>query len=200
MATVVENRVAGMSEQEGANRIRKNWGWFLAFGLVQIGAGVLAISFTFSATLASVVVLGTLFLVAAGAQLVVAVSALGRRGSLLFLLLSVLYGIAGLLTLRHPLLAAEGLTLMLAAAFLVGGAFRIVAALVERFPGWGWVLTNGIVTFLMGLLIWEQWPESGLWVLGMFVGIDLVINGMTWAMLAVDVRYSTPPGNGRVVQ
>ena len=77
---------------------------------------------------------------------------------------------------------------MLAAAFMVGGVFRIVAALVDRFLGWQWTLCNGIVTLLLGLLIWQQWPESGLWVLGLFAGIDLVFNGVTWTVLALAAR------------
>ena len=92
------------------------------------------------------------------------------------------------MTLRQPVLAAEGLTLVLAAAYLAGGMFRIVFALVERFPSWGWVLLNGIITLLLGIAIWGQWPASGLWVLGLFVGIDLIVNGATWLALAVGVR------------
>jgi uncharacterized membrane protein HdeD (DUF308 family) len=63
-----------------------------------------------------------------------------------------------------------------------------VATLAERFRGWGWVLCNGVVTVLLGALIWQQWPESGLRVLGVFVGIDLIANGLTWTALAVDVH------------
>jgi uncharacterized membrane protein HdeD (DUF308 family) len=135
-----------------------------------------------------VVALGILLLIGAGAQLAAAVWARDWRGFFLFLLIGLLYAVTGFLMFRQPLVAAEGLTLMLAAAFMVGGVFRIVAALIERFPEWGWVLCNGIVTLLLGALIWQQWPESGLWVLGLFVGIDLIANGLTWATAAVGVR------------
>jgi uncharacterized membrane protein HdeD (DUF308 family) len=187
MASVTDNRISGILAEE-ASSIRKNWGWLLAFSIIQIVVGVLAVSFAFSATMASVVTLGILFLVASGAQMAAAIWTREWSGSLLFILLGVLYAVAGVLTLQHPMLAAEGLTLMLAAAFLVGGVFRIVVALVEQFPGWGWVLCNGIITLLLGVLIWQQWPDSGLWVLGMFVGIDFIVNGVTWAVLAITVR------------
>ena len=187
MTTVAQDRIAVMMREE-TTRIRKQWGWFLAFGIVQIIVGVLAVGFAFSATLASVVMLGVLLLVAAGAQMAAAILARNWGGFALFLLLGVLYAVVGLLTLEHPLLAAEGLTLMLAACFLVGGTFRIIIALVERFPSWGWVLFNGVITVLLGIAIWEQWPASGLWVLGMFVGIDLIVNGATWSALAAGVR------------
>jgi uncharacterized membrane protein HdeD (DUF308 family) len=179
--------MADMLMQE-ASSVRKNWGWFLALGIVQIVVGTLAVSFAFTATLASVVTLGVLLLSAAGAQIVAAVLARDWGGFFLFLLLGILYTVVGFLTLQHPLLAADGLTLLLAAAYLVGGMFRIIVALVERFPSWGWVLLSGIVTLLLGIAIWAQWPYSGLWVLGLFVGIDLIVNGATWAALAVGVR------------
>ena len=187
MTTVAQDRIAVMMREE-TTRIRKQWGWFLAFGIVQIIVGVLAVGFAFSATIASVVMLGVLLLIAAGAQLAAAILARNWGGFALFLLLGVLYAVGGLLTLERPLLAAEGLTLMLAACFLVGGTSRVIIALVERFPSWGWVLFNGVITVLLGIAIWEQWPASGLWVLGMFVGVDLIVNGATWSALAAGVR------------
>jgi uncharacterized membrane protein HdeD (DUF308 family) len=66
--------------------------------------------------------------------------------------------------------------------------FRIIVALLERFPSWGWVLANGVITALLGVAIWQQWPASGLWVLGTLVGIDLIVNGVTWSALAAGVR------------
>jgi uncharacterized membrane protein HdeD (DUF308 family) len=187
MTVHVQNRAAVLLAV-GAGTVRKNWGWFLALGIIQIVAGTLAVAFAFSATLASVLMLGVLLLIAAGAQMAAAVLTREWGGFFLFLLLGILYAVAGALTLQQPLLAAEGLTLMLAAVLLVGGVFRIVVALVERFPSWGWVLLNGAITVVLALAIWQQWPESGLWVIGLFVGIELIANGMTWAMLAIGVR------------
>jgi uncharacterized membrane protein HdeD (DUF308 family) len=173
---------------EGANRIRKSWGWFLALGILQMVLGIVAVDFAFTATLASVVTLGIVLLIAGGAQTAAAIWARDWRGFFLFLLLGLLYAAAGFLTIQSPLLAAESLTLMLAALFLVGGTFRIVVALSERFPYWGWVLANGAITVLLGIAIWRQWPASSLWVIGMFVGIDLIVNGATWTFIAVGVR------------
>jgi uncharacterized membrane protein HdeD (DUF308 family) len=187
MTTITNEPIAGMLTEE-ASSVRKKWGWFVALGIVQVVAGMVAVAFAFSATMASVMTLGILLLIAAGAQTAAAIGARDWSGFFLFLLLGVLYAVTGFLTLQHPLLAAESLTLMLAAAFLVGGVFRMVVALVERFPAWGWVLVNGVITVLLGLAIWQQWPGSGLWVLGMFVGIDLIVNGVTWVVLAAGAR------------
>ncbi len=187
MTTIVEERIVGVLTEE-ATWVKKHWGWFLALGIVQMIVGALAVSFAFSATLVSVVTLGVLLLVAAGAQTAAAILARDWGGFFLSLLVGVLYAVVGLLTLRHPLLAAEGLTLMLAAAFLAGGTLRIILALLDQFPSWGWVLFHGFISVLLGIAIWGQWPTSGLWVLGMFVGIDLIVNGVTWSALAVGVR------------
>jgi uncharacterized membrane protein HdeD (DUF308 family) len=196
MSTVASDRIEGMLTEE-AHSLRKNWGWFLALGIVQIVAGMLAVSFAFSATVASVVTLGVLLLVAAGAQVGAAVWARDWSGFFLFLLVGVLYAVAGFFTLQQPVLAAESLTLMLAAAFVVGGVFRIIVALVERFPSWGWVLASGAIAALLGIAIWQQWPASGLWVLGLFVGVELVVNGVTWLMLVVGVRSGLARLTGR---
>jgi uncharacterized membrane protein HdeD (DUF308 family) len=179
------------------NGVRKNWGWFLALGIVQIVTGMFAVGYAFTATFASVVALGILLLIAAGAQTAAAIWARDWSGFFLFLLIGVLYAVAGCVTLMHPLLAAESLTLMLAAAFLVGGTYRIVAASVERFPSWGWVVFNGVITLVLGIAILRQWPGAGLWVLGMFVGIDLIVNGVTWSVLSVSVRNGVARLTGR---
>jgi uncharacterized membrane protein HdeD (DUF308 family) len=159
------NQIAGKLTEE-TQSIRKNWGWFLALGIVQIIAGTWSVGFAFSATLASVMTLGVLLIIAAGSQMAAALLARDWDGFLLFLLLAFLYAVAGLLTLQHPLLAAEGLPLTLAALFLVVGLFRIAVALVDHVLYWGWLLLNGVVTVLLGLAIWQQWPESGLWAVG----------------------------------
>jgi uncharacterized membrane protein HdeD (DUF308 family) len=84
---------------------------------------------------------------------------------------------------------------MIAAGLLVGGLFRIILALSERFQGRWWVLVNGIVTLVLGILIWREWPESALWVIGLFVGIDMLFAGWSWVMLAMAV-HSMPGQSG----
>jgi uncharacterized membrane protein HdeD (DUF308 family) len=172
-------------DEEGA---RKNWGWFLALGIVQVIAGTLAVGFAFSATLTSVVTLGVLLLIASAAQMAAALLAREWDGFFLFMLLAMLYAVAGFLTLEQPLLAMDGLTLMLAALFLVVGLFRIAVALVGQVPSWRWPFFNGVVTVLLGLAIWLHWPSSGLWVVGTLVGIEVILNGVTWSALAVSWR------------
>jgi uncharacterized membrane protein HdeD (DUF308 family) len=103
-------------------------------------------------------------------------------------LFGILYMVLGLFLVRRPEKGAEFFTLMIAAGFVVGGLFRIVTALSHRYHGWVWVLLNGIVTLVLGILIWQEWPESAMWVIGLFVGIDMVFAGMSWVMTALTVR------------
>lgn len=54
--------------------------------------------------------------------------------------------------------------------------------------GWGWALRNGPITLLLGIFVWAHWPSTGLWVIGMFIGIDLIFSGWAQVMLASGVR------------
>jgi uncharacterized membrane protein HdeD (DUF308 family) len=168
--------------------IRRNWIWFLAVGIVQILAGTLAVGFALRETLASTVTLGVLLLIAGGAQLVTALLARDWDAFYLFLLLALLYAVAGCVTLVHPILAGEGLGLMLAPLFLLVGLFRITVALIDNFRFWRWILFNGVVAVLVGLALWRHWPESGYWVIGVLVGIEFIVNGVSWSAMAAGMR------------
>ena len=110
------------------------------------------------------------------------------RGFFLHLLAGVVYFIAGVFMIENPIAAAVGLTLLVAACLLVGGILRIVLSVAERFDGWRWILLNGLISLLLGVSIWRQWPLSGQWVIGLFVGIEILFSGLSWLMLGLAVR------------
>jgi uncharacterized membrane protein HdeD (DUF308 family) len=192
VVTLAQNRL-GKLWQDPVTRRRKYWSVVLALGVAQIVVGALAVSFAFSATLASVMLLGVLLLVCGGIQVAGAIWARDLAGFTLFLLLGIMYVVAGTLILANPLAAEKGLTLLLGVAFLVGGVYRVAVVLFERFPAWGWVLFNGVITTMMGYIICQLWPASGLWVIGLFVGIDLILNGATWSVMAIGIRNKNTP-------
>ena len=90
--------------------------------------------------------------------------------------------------MTSPVDSALVLTLLLAVYFMVIGIFRIVASLTMRFPNWGWVLFSGIVSFILGVLTKQQWPLSGLWIIGLFIGIDMIFSGWSYVMLSLAAR------------
>lgn len=168
--------------------VRKNWGWFLVLGLALIVLGAYVINSAVTATLFSTVIFGALVIGAGVVQIVQAFLARLWSGFFLSLLLGVLYGVTGFLCMVHPAEAAINLTLLIAAFCLVSGLFRIIAALMMHFEHRGWVLFNGIVTFVLGIMIYTQWPLSGLWLIGLFVGIDMILSGWSWLLLSLVAR------------
>jgi uncharacterized membrane protein HdeD (DUF308 family) len=91
----------------------------------------------------------------------------------------------------HPALAAVTLTLIIAMMLVVAGLFRVFIAFTTPLQHRGWLILNGAISIVLGLMIWESWPVSGLWVIGLFVGIDVVFDGWTEIMLALRTRSQT---------
>jgi uncharacterized membrane protein HdeD (DUF308 family) len=185
---------ASAPEDERAGLRRVSW-LLLTLGLASIVIGVLAMLAPHIATDKAVVFLGALLVAAGISEAIHAVLVRKLRGFAMHLLAAALYLLVGLFVLEDPDRTAGVLTLLLAASFFVGGVFRILFALIEHFPAWPWVLFNGVVDLLLGVLIWRGWPESSLWVIGLFVGIELFMHGWSWVALALSVRTATaaPP-------
>lgn len=178
----MENRLANIHE------IREKWGWFLALGILLILLGGGIISTSYYATLFSVILLGV-FLIGAGiVQIVQAFLARKWSGLFLSLFLGILYLVTGFLCFSRPETSAITITFWIAAFCLIAGLFRMLTALIVRFDQWGWVFFNGLVTFLLGWMIYADWPLSGLWVIGLFVGVDMILAGWSWIILALSAR------------
>jgi uncharacterized membrane protein HdeD (DUF308 family) len=173
--------------------LRPRWWLFFALGLVSVIVGLLAISFAFIATMTKVIVFGILLLIAGFTEVIHAFMVRNLKDFALHVLAAALYLIVGLFMLEDPVRAAVVLTLLLAAAFFVGGLLRILFSLGVQSPAWPWVLLHGVADVVLGVLIWSGWPESSLWVLGLFVGIDLLFHGWSWVMFALRIRTSNVP-------
>lgn len=171
--------------QEG---LRKNWIWFLILGIILIILGVIAIGHSVYTTVASIVFLGVLLIISGALQTIYSFWAHRWSGFFLSLLTGVLYLVVGSLFVSKPLSGALVFTLLLGAFYLVGGIFRIIGSIMTRFDHWGWSLFSGIITLLLGVLILAGWPETGLWVIGLFIGIDLIIFGWVWVALSLAAK------------
>jgi len=173
--------------------IRSHWWAFLAMGLALVILGSVCIAAPWMASVTSVVVFGFMLLAAGITQVVSSFWAGKWSGMLLHLLIGILYMVVGFMIIDAPVENTLLLTKLIAIFLIVTGIFDIVAALAHRFHSWGWVLLNGCVTLLLGLLINKQWPSSALWVIGLFVGIELIFNGWGWIMLSLGLKASKQP-------
>jgi uncharacterized membrane protein HdeD (DUF308 family) len=161
--------------------LRAKWGWIVALGVVYLLAGLIALGSVVTATVASVLVVGVMMIIAGVAEVFSAFQIKSWGKFLLWVLLGVLYIIAGFVTFENPLLAAAVLTLVLGAALVASGIMRIFLAFsMKRETPWVLVMLSGVITLLLGLLILAHWPVSSLYILGLFLGIDLIMAGVGW--------------------
>jgi len=168
-----------------------NWGWFLAFGLGLVLLGILAIVRSVAATVVSMLFFGWLLLIAAGIEIAQAVMVGKWAGLFQHWLSAALFGVLGALIIWRPIVTAEILTLLMGAFFLVAGLFQLVTPFVVSLPEWGWHALNGLITLVLGILILAQWPISGLWVIGLFLGIELIFYGGAWVAVALKLRSAS---------
>jgi uncharacterized membrane protein HdeD (DUF308 family) len=147
-----------------------------------------AISFPLFYSLGIAIVIGTVLLVSGVATIIGSFWTGKWSAFLLQLLVGILYVVLGLAITDAPELTVMALTSLVAAFCIVTGVFRVTAALVLKFPQWGWALLNGVVTTLLGVIIFRHFPETGLWLIGTLVGIELIFNGATWIMLSLNIR------------
>src|ERR1700758_2215096 len=169
--------------------LRAKSGLIVGRGIVLLLAGLVALGSVVLATVASVLVVGVMMIIAGVAEVFSAFQIKSWGKFLLWVLLGVLYIIAGFVTFENPLLAAALLTLILGASLVACGIMRIILAFsMKRETPWIWVLLSGVITLLLGLLILAHWPVSSLYILGVFLGIDLIMAGVAWIGLGFGLR------------
>jgi uncharacterized membrane protein HdeD (DUF308 family) len=177
--------------QSELDSLRGRWLWAVALGAVLVVCGLLAIGYPTGSTEATVTLCGVLLLVGGGLQAGSAVWARGWGGFFVHLLGGLLAIFVGVIFIERPLISAVEWTLLMAIFFVAGGLIRAVSALTIRYAGWGWSVLNGVVTLVLGVLIWRGWPGTGLWVIGTLVGIELIFSGWSWVMLGLALRVVT---------
>ncbi|MEP7153889.1 MAG: HdeD family acid-resistance protein [Nitrospira sp.] len=174
--------------RDDGDAVRQNWRWVLASGIAFVCLGSLAFGYSVLVTLASVFVLGWLLFFGGIFQAVHAFKVSQWSGFVLELLLAILYVAVGLVMITDPGAGALSLTLVIAGFFLIGGVVRILAGMILHPPSRAWLLLSGGVTICLGILIWAEWPVSGLWVIGVFVAIDMIFSGTWLIRLALKAR------------
>jgi len=173
---------------EEFKHLRRHWIWMLLLGILLVISGTVCIVFPMMASFAATIVLGICLMVAGVATVVGAFWAGKWSGFTVSLLIGILYLVAGYVISDKPFQSAVALTLFLAVFFIVAGIVRTISALTIRHPLWGWSLLNGLVTLLLGIIIYRNFPESGLWLIGLLVGIEMLLHGWFDIMLSFAIR------------
>lgn len=163
---------------------------FMLMGVLMVAIGIAAISWACvtTLTLTAVWIFGFMLIGGGIMEMATAFSAGRSRSRVAHLLIGVLYLLVGLMFMNEPKDSAVRLTLIFAIFLMVGGVFRIVFAVAEKHEGWGSMLINGVVTLVLGIMIYRQWPVSGLWVIGLFLGIEMLMNGWVLIMLSMGMK------------
>jgi uncharacterized membrane protein HdeD (DUF308 family) len=191
MSSEKDNVVETACERRAGHELqhlRASWCWIMLLGILLVVCGTAAVMFPVLSSVAAISVLAVVLLVA-GVATIISAFWIGKwSGILLHLLVGIVYLAAGFVITERPLASILMATIFIAVLFMTVGVFRVLAALLIRFPQWGWALLNGAVTFLVGLVIYRHLPFNAPWVIGLLVGLEMIFNGWTWIMISADLR------------
>jgi|SRR5262249_17185750 len=178
-----------MAQTTGADVVRQASTLSILWGVLLIICGILAIGSPFVAAVAVNVVIAWLIVLAGVLHLIVAFQAHSAGSVIWKLLVGLAYVSFGVYLIMHPAIGVASLTLLLASLFLIEGVLDVVLFFQMRSVGGsGWILVDGIVTFVLGLMIYMQWPASSAWALGTLVGVSMIISGLSRVMISLAVR------------
>jgi len=178
-----------MAQSTGADMVRQASTLSILWGVLLIICGMLAIGSPFLAAIAVNVLIAWLIVIAGVLHLIVAFHA-HRAGSVIWkLLVGLAYIALGVYLILQPAIGVASLTLLLACLFLVEGVLNIVLYFQMRsLGGSGWMLVDGIITLVLGGMIYMQWPASSGWAIGTLVGVSMIISGVSRVMISLTVR------------
>ena len=176
-----------------AHAVKKDSTTLMILGIVTIVLGILAMMAPLMAGIAIALSVGFLLIVAGIMRTIFAFKCKSWGKGILVFLLGLLTLVVGFYMVTRPGSALATLTLFLAAYFVVDGFFEIIEAFdLKPIKGWGWMLFGGIVSIMLGIMIWRQWPISGAWAIGILFGIKMVFAG--FAMTGIGAAGRTVAG------
>ncbi|MFW5834020.1 MAG: HdeD family acid-resistance protein [Pseudomonadota bacterium] len=185
-----------LTPNENRSRLADRWRGFVLVGALLLLLGIVGLFMVGTLTLVTVLWFGVLFLIGGATQLWHAVHAQGWRSMAIEAAAGLLYLIAGGLIVVNPALGTTTLTLALGAVILAVGLARVIIALQHRKePAWLWLLLGGIVGIILGSLILAALPQGGFWILGLFVAIELIVEGWGMILLGLGLRRAKQQGS-----
>jgi len=161
-------------------------------GTIFIILGVLSIIYPFYSSLGIEAFLGTLFLFGGIFQLFGAFEDKERNGYIWNFIVGVLYILAGVYLLSHPLIGLLFLSMLLIALFYAQGILTIIFGFQQRKEAryWVWSLISGLLSIGIATILLVNYPISALWVFGVLVGINLLMFGISLIILNPFIRES----------
>ncbi len=164
--------------------IRENAKLAVISGVILIVAGTFAVLSPLVAGLSITILVGVLLVFGGVGQCFLALKAGASGRALLTFLVGALMVVAGSFMMTQPVAGLASITLLLVAYLVAAGLGELIMALQLRpADGWGWMLFNGIITLLLGMMLWRQFPLSGAWAIGILFGIKMIFSG--WALVFI---------------
>ncbi|PJD92557.1 MAG: hypothetical protein CK424_05520 [Legionella sp.] len=185
--------MARVAKSTGKKRLpsdmNRDWSWLMGLGVLFVIFGCLGLSAVVGVTLISIVFIGMMFLTGGIAQSIDVFKSKQWKVAIWHGLIALFYFIGGCLIIWDPLLASTLITALIAWTLIMIGVVRLVMALsLHGTPGWIFTLISSLAAILLGGLILMQWPLSSLWVIGLFISIELLLNGLHYVILSIAIR------------
>ena len=181
-----------------ANAVKKDSTMLMILGVAMVILGVVAMMAPMITGIAVALMVGILLIAGGIARTIFAFKCKSWGKGVLVFVLGLLTLLVGLYMVARPGVALATLTLVLAVYFVVDGIFEIIEAFhLKPIKGWVWMLFGGIVSILLGFMIWREWPFSGAWAVGILVGIKLIFAG--WAMVGIGAAGRSVAGGAEEV-
>ena len=172
------------------NKVRANWGWLMFMGIILTILGFVGLYMTGMLTLASMFYIGIMLLVAGILMLIDAFRAEGWKAKIWAILLALIYAFSGCVMIVNPAASAIWFTLFIAVFLLASGVARIIIGFTVRkeVGSWAWTVFGGVISIILAVLIYNAWPISGLWVVGMYVAIEMILQGASMISIAIAAK------------
>jgi uncharacterized membrane protein HdeD (DUF308 family) len=169
--------------------LQGHWGWFFGLGILLLFLGFIGLGMEIVLTIVSMYFFSALLLISGLSYFADAFKNKRWKGAVWHILIALLYLIGASIVFYDPLLASTLITAFLAWVLIIIGATRIAMSFsVRKTKGWGWIFFAGLISLILGVLILLKWPMSGLWVIGMFIAIDMIVSGWTYIFIALSLR------------
>jgi uncharacterized membrane protein HdeD (DUF308 family) len=169
--------------------IKKNAGLTVVSGVILVIAGTLAIFSPFAAGVSITILVGVMLAVGGISQCFLGFKAGALGRGLMICIVGILMAVAGFYMMSQPVAGLATLTIILMSYLLATGALEIFVAIqLKPADGWALQLFNGLVTLLLGILLWRQFPLSGIWAIGVLFGIKMIFSGWAFVFIGRNVK------------